>query len=93
LGYNENILPGWNLSAGSIDGVTPSRSIIYSGSYPGSRAIYLYANTAVPHMRDFIYSILSSVGGARGDTALIFVDFAEQRNLREHVSTLPDLQF
>jgi phosphate transport system substrate-binding protein len=93
LGYNENILSGWNLSAGSIDGVTPSRSIIYAGSYPGSRALYLYASAAVPHVREFIYSILSSVGGARGDTALIFVDFAEQRNLREHVWTLPDLQF
>jgi phosphate transport system substrate-binding protein len=93
LGYQEDLLRAWNLSAGSIDGGTPSRSVIYSGSYPGSRTLYLYANTNVPGMREFIYSILSSVGGARVDTPVMFVDSAELRNLREHVWALPDLQF
>jgi hypothetical protein len=91
LGYREETLRAWNLSAGSIDGVAPSRSIIYAGAYPGSRALYLYANTDGP-MRAFIYSILWSVGGARGDTVVIIDDSAEQRNLREHVWTLPDLK-
>jgi phosphate transport system substrate-binding protein len=93
LGYREELLADSTLSVGSIDGVTPSRSIIYAGSYPGARTLYLYANTAVPHMRDFVLAVLSSVGGAPGDTAFMPIEFAEFRNLREHVLTLPDLKF
>jgi phosphate transport system substrate-binding protein len=96
LGYREEILQSWNLAASSIDGVTPSRLIIDAGAYPGSRALYLYANTHVPGMREFISSILSSllpVSGRRNDTVVIFSDSAELRTLREHVWTLPDLNF
>jgi phosphate transport system substrate-binding protein len=93
LGYREEVLQSWNLTAGSIDGVTPSRSIIYAGSYPGSRAIYLYADINAPGMRDFIYSILFSLGRSRGDTAVIFADPAQQRDLRKYVATLPELKF
>jgi phosphate transport system substrate-binding protein len=93
LGYREEILRDLNLTAGSIDGVTPSLSIIYSGSYAGARAVYLYSNTTVPHMREFVLAIWSSVGGTSGDTPLISVDAAEQRNLRQQVITLPELQF
>jgi len=74
-------------------GITPTSSIIYSGSYPGARALYLYANTAVSHMRPIVLAIWSSVGGAAGDTALIWIDPAEQRSLRQQVLTLPDLEF
>jgi phosphate transport system substrate-binding protein len=93
LGYREELLWDSTLSFGSIDGVTPSRSIIYAGSYPGARTLYLYANTAVPHMRDFVLAILSSVGDGRVDTALMPIEPAEFRNLREHVLTLPELKF
>jgi hypothetical protein len=86
-------LQSWNLTAGSIDGVTPSRSIIYAGSYPGSRAIYLYADINAPGMHDFIYSILFSLGGSRGDTAVIFADPAQQRDPGKYVATLSELKF
>jgi phosphate transport system substrate-binding protein len=93
LNYKE-MLETLNLAAGSIDGVTPSRAIIYSGSYVGARVLYLYANTAVPHMREFVWAICSSVGGASADTPLIAIDAAEQRSsIRQQVLTLPDLKF
>lgn len=93
LGYRQELLQAWKLTAGSIDGVVPSDSTISSGSYPGARALYLYANTTVPQMRDFVWAIWSSVGGPSGDTALISIDAAEQRNLRQQVLTLPELRF
>lgn len=92
LGYRQELLRAWKLSAGSIGGVVPSDETISSGSYPGARALYLYANTAVPHMRDFVLAIWSSVGGPSGDTPLISID-AEPRYLRQQVLTLPDLIF
>jgi ABC-type phosphate transport system substrate-binding protein len=93
MGYQQGMLRALNYSASSINGVTPTPSIIYSGSYPGARAVYLYANTAVPHMRTLVLAIWSSVGGAPGDTALIWTDPAEQRSLRQQVVTLPDLEY
>ena len=92
LGYRDEVLRAWKLTAGSIDGVAPGDSTISGGSYPGARALYLYANTAIPHMRDFVWVMWSSVGGPYGDTPLISID-AEQRNLRQLVLTLPDLKF
>jgi phosphate transport system substrate-binding protein len=93
LSYKE-MVESPNLAARSIDGVTPNRSIIYSGSYVGARVLYLYANTAVPHMREFVWAICSSVGGASTDTPLIAIDAAEQRSsIRQQVLTLPDLKF
>jgi phosphate transport system substrate-binding protein len=92
LGYREERLRAAKLTAGSIDGVAPSDSTISSGSYPGARALYLYANTTVPHMREFVSAIGSSVGGPFGDTPWISID-AERRNLRPQVLTLPDLKF
>jgi hypothetical protein len=91
LGYREELLRDLNLSAGSIDGVTPSLSIIYSGSYAGARVLYLYANTTAPHMREFAMAILSSVGGESGDTPLISIDAAERRNVWKEVMALPEL--
>jgi phosphate transport system substrate-binding protein len=91
LGYREELLGYLNLSAGSIDGVTPSLSIIYSGSYAGARVLYLYANTAAPHIREFAMAILSSVGGESGDTPLISIDAAERRNVWKEVMALPEL--
>jgi hypothetical protein len=97
LAYQEQTLRSWNLSAGSIDGVTPGASMIRSGSYPGARAIYLYANIAVPHMRDFALAVWSSVGGAPGDApsdaSLISVDPDEWRSLRKQALALTDLKF
>jgi phosphate transport system substrate-binding protein len=92
LAYRQELLRAWKLAAGSIAGVAPSDSTISSGSYPGARALYLYANTTVPHMRNFVLAIWSSVGGPSDDTPLISVD-AEQPNLRPQVLTLPDLKF
>jgi phosphate transport system substrate-binding protein len=92
LAYRHELLRAWKLTAGSIAGVAPSDSTISSGSYPGARALYLYANTTVPHMRNFVSAIWSSVGGPSGDTPLISID-AEQPNLRQQVLTLPDLKF
>jgi hypothetical protein len=83
LGYREESLRSWHLSAGAIDGITPSPSMIYSGSYPGARALYLYANTAIPHTRDFVYAIWRSMSGAPGYTTFTFVDAAEQRDLKQ----------
>jgi phosphate transport system substrate-binding protein len=93
LGYREEMLRSLNLTAGSIDGVTPSPSIINAGSYAGSRSLYLYANTGFPHVREFVLAIWSSVGGGSGDTPLIAIDAAEQRALRQQVAALPDLTF
>jgi phosphate transport system substrate-binding protein len=93
LGYREEPLRVWNLTAGSIDGVAPSPSIIYSGSYVGARTLYLYANITVPHMREFVLATWSSVGGTSGDTPWISIDAAEQRNLRQQIITLPEMQF
>jgi phosphate transport system substrate-binding protein len=92
LAYGEDPLRYLNLNAGSIDGVTPNRSIIRSGSYVGARVLYLYANTGAPHMRELVFAIWSSFG-ASGDMPLISVDDAEQRNIRQQVLTLPDLKF
>lgn len=92
LGYREEMLQAAKLAAGSIDGVAPDDSTISSGSYPAARAVYLYANTTVPHMRDFVLAIWSSVGGPSGDTPLISID-AERRNYRPQIFTLPDLRF
>jgi phosphate transport system substrate-binding protein len=92
LGYREEMLQAAKLTVGSIDGVAPGDSTISSGSYPGARALYLYANTTVPHMRDFVLAFWSSVGGPPGDTPLISID-AERRNFRLQVFTLPDLKF
>jgi phosphate transport system substrate-binding protein len=92
LGYREEMLQAAKLTASSIDGVAPSDSTISSGSYPGARALYVYANTTVPHMRDFVLAIWSSVGGAPGDTPWISID-AERRNFRLQFFTLTDLKF
>jgi phosphate transport system substrate-binding protein len=97
LGYEEEVLRSSNLSAGSIDGVTPSPSSIHAGSYPGARTIYLYANSGVSRVRDFVYAMWSSVGSAprdaSGDATLIPVDSAERRGAQITVLTLPDLRF
>ncbi len=96
LGYQERTLRAWNLAAASIDGVAPSPPAIRSGSYPGARAIYIYANTAVSHMRDFVLAVWSSVGNSPGDaltdTTLMSVDSDEERGLWKQVLTLPELK-
>ncbi len=93
LGYRDEKLRYLSLAAGSIDGITPTRSTIYSGSYAGARVLYLYANTAAPHMRELALAIWESVGGASGDLPWIPTDGAEQRNLWQQVMTLSDLKF
>jgi phosphate transport system substrate-binding protein len=93
LGYHEEMIRDLNLTAASIDGVTPSPSMIHAGSYAGSRSLYLYANTGFPHMREFVSAIWSSVGGGSGDTPLMAVDAAERRSLRQQIAALPDLTF
>jgi phosphate transport system substrate-binding protein len=93
LGFRDLSLIFDSVSVGSINGVAPSRANIYSGSYPGARTLYLYANTAVPRMRDFVFAIWTSVGGASGDAALMTVDASEQQSLRQEVSKLPDLRY
>jgi phosphate transport system substrate-binding protein len=93
LGFRDLSLIFDSVSVGSINGVAPSRANIYSGSYPGARTLYLYANTAVPRMRDFVFAIWTSVGGASGDAALITLDASEQQSLRQEVSRLPDLKY
>jgi len=93
MGYREGALRGLSLSVSSINGVTPTPSIIYSGSYPGARALYLYANTAVPHMRPLVLAIWSSVGWASGDPASTWIVPAEQSRLQQQGLTLPDLEF
>jgi phosphate transport system substrate-binding protein len=95
LGYHEETLRAWNLSAGSIDGVTPSPSMIHAGSYPGARVIYLYVNSGVPRMRNFVLAMWSSVGkvafAAPGDEALMPAESTERRNITTTVLALPDL--
>ena len=93
LGVRDLSLIFDSVSVGSINGVAPSRANIYSGSYPGARTLYLYANTAVPRMRDFVFAIWTSVGGASGDAALIVLDASEQQSLRQAVSRLSDLKY
>ena len=90
LGYD--MLRYLNVTAGSIDGVTPTRAAIYSGSYAGARILYLYANTEVLHMREFALALWSYVG-ASGDMPFMAVDAAEQRSIRQQVMTLPDMKF
>jgi hypothetical protein len=74
----------------SLDGVVLSRSTIYSGSYPGARIVYLYANSAHPQIRSFVLALWSAVNDGH-DPTLISVDVDEHRNLRQQVVTLPDL--
>jgi hypothetical protein len=62
--------------------------MIYSGAYPGARALYLYPNMAVPHIRDFIYAIGSSMGGVSGNTALMSIDASEQNRLRQEITKI-----
>ena len=93
LGFHEELLRSWNLSAGTINGVLPSPSTIHSGAYPGAHVLYLYANSSAPRMRDFVLAIWSSVVGGPWDSPFIAVDRAEQRDLRQQVLILPDLNF
>jgi hypothetical protein len=75
----------------SLDGVVLSRSTIYSGSYPGARVVYLYANTAQPQIRNFVLALWSAVNNVPGDPTLISVDAAEHPNPPRQVVTLPGL--
>jgi phosphate transport system substrate-binding protein len=79
-----------SLAMSSLDGVVLNRSTIYSGSYPGARVVYLYANTALPQTRNFVLALWSAVNDGHEPT-LISVDDDEHRNIRQQVVTLPDL--
>jgi phosphate transport system substrate-binding protein len=92
LGYSAGNLKAWGLSAASLDGVVPTIPIIYSGSYPGARTVYLYANTLVPQMRNFAFGLWSAVSSGSDDVILTPVDRAEQRERQQQVLTLPELR-
>jgi hypothetical protein len=69
---------------------------VYAGSYPGSRALYLYANVArtisLPRMRDFIYALQDSAAGGSARSTLFGGSESDRRDSRQAALTLPDVK-
>jgi phosphate transport system substrate-binding protein len=87
---------GAHLIGASIEGVEPTAASVYAGSYPGSRALYLYANVAralgLPRMRDFIYALQDSVASGSARTTLFAGSESDRRESRQAAVTLPDVK-
>jgi phosphate transport system substrate-binding protein len=85
-----------HLIGAPIEGVEPTAASVYDGSYPGSRALYLYANVArtlgLPRMRDFIYALQDSVAGGSARTSLFGGSESDRRDSRQAALTLPDVK-
>jgi len=90
LGYREDLFLSLGVTAGSMDGITPNRSSISTGAYPGARVLYLYVNTSAPHMRELAMAIWSSMA-SDSDPPLTALDDAELRSIRQQLLTLQDL--
>jgi ABC-type phosphate transport system substrate-binding protein len=80
----------------AIEGVEPTSASVYSGSYPGSRALYVYVNVArtlvIPRMRDFIYALQDSILYGPGSTTLIAGTEADRRESRQAALVLADIK-
>jgi phosphate transport system substrate-binding protein len=79
-----------------IEGVEPSSTAVYAGSYPGSRALYLYVNVpramVIPRMRDFIYALQESFGYGFGSTTLVAGSEDDRRASRQAAQLLPHVK-
>jgi phosphate transport system substrate-binding protein len=84
------------VAAASIDGVDPSSETIIAGSYVGSRAMYLYVNSArVGALRplfDFVLGFERSASDRFSDTTLVGLDPAERQTDIQNAMTLPDVK-
>jgi phosphate transport system substrate-binding protein len=79
----------------SIEGVEPTSTTVYAGGYPGSRALYLYANVprilVIPRMREFILALQESSSYGSGST-LIPGNDSDRRESRQAALALPDVK-
>lgn len=79
----------------SIEGVEPTGTTVYAGGYPGSRALYLYANVprilVIPRMREFISALQESSSYGSGGT-LIPGNESDRRESRQAAQALPDVK-
>jgi phosphate transport system substrate-binding protein len=79
----------------SIEGVEPTSTTVYAGGYPGSRALYLYANVprvlVIPRMRDFISALQESSSYGSGSTLIPGSD-SDRREGRQAAVALPDVK-
>jgi phosphate transport system substrate-binding protein len=81
------------LAAASVDGVEPSMDTIVAETYAGSRAMFLYVNTAKPSgpIFSFVDGFRRSVDESWSITTL--VGPPRQANPRKDIAPLPELKF
>ncbi len=76
-----------------IDGVEPIMGNVYQGTYPGSRMLYLYANSTrarnVPGLRNFAWTLVSNQVGS----TLMPLEEKERPASRDAALTLPDMKY
>jgi phosphate transport system substrate-binding protein len=83
------------LAAASIDGVAPSNDTVVAETYPGSRAMFLYINTArvasSPGMWAFIDAYRRSVEESWSIATLVAPQ--RQSNARKYLTPLQEMKF
>jgi phosphate transport system substrate-binding protein len=88
------VVSGARLNGASIDAAEATSAEVYGGTYPGSRALYLYVNVlraaVVPRMRDFVSALQESIGF--GSAPLVVISEAERREGRAAAFSLQDVK-